>query len=97
MARLGLVGFVAVARMRRRLRGGGFSSEVIITVIVFEAAGIAFGALSLRAEVHAVLRDGRQLAESIYLKLHTWQSINSPALLCHKSSSCSSLSSVYIY
>ena len=64
MARLGL-GFVAVVRMRRRLRGGGFRSEVIITVIVFEDARIAFGALSLRAEVHAVLRDGKQLAQSI--------------------------------
>lgn len=64
MARLGLGFVVAVVRMRRRLRGGRFSSEVIITVIVFEAARIAFGALSLRAEVHAVLRDEKQLAES---------------------------------
>jgi hypothetical protein len=76
MARLGL-GFGAVVRMRRWLiRGGGFSSDVIITVIVFEAAAVAFGALSLRAEVHAELAElrgwnhGKKLAESICLKLH---------------------------
>ena len=80
MARLGL-GFVAVVRMCRRLRGGGFSSELIITVIVFEAAGIAFAALSLRAEVHAVLRDGKKLPESIYLKVHT-HGKSSTALHC---------------